>query len=114
MNLPEILHSIAPIAAERLLFSLGTGTALAAAVWLLLQLLPKRDSKTSFVVWFATLLITAVLPVLGLYSMRGTAAAGPTRAVVTVSSTWALGIFLAWASVALVGLLRVAVALLQV
>jgi beta-lactamase regulating signal transducer with metallopeptidase domain len=114
MNLPYILHSIAPVAAERLLFSLGIGTLLAVVVGLLLQLLPKRDSKTSFVVWFSTLLITAALPLTGLYSNNGTGASGPTHAMVTVSSSWATGIFFAWASVALVGLVRVTLALLQV
>jgi bla regulator protein blaR1 len=112
MNFPYILHSVAPIAAERLLFSMGIGTLLAMVVWLLLQLLPKRDSKTSFVVWFSTLLVTAALPFL--YSGHGTTAATPTRAVVTVSSSWAAGIFVVWASVTLVGLVRVALALLQV
>lgn len=114
MNLPEILHSIAPMAAERLLFSLGIGSMLALAVWLLLQVLPKRDSKTSFVVWFATLLITATLPLLGLYSGRGARAVGVAHALVTVSSWWAAAIFLIWAGAALVGLLRVALALVQV
>ncbi len=114
MNLPEILHSIAPAAAERLLFSLGIGTVLALVVWLLLQLLPKRDSKTSFVVWFATLLMTAALPLMGLYSGRGAAAVEQSHAVITVSSSWATAIFFIWAGVALIGLLRVALALLQI
>jgi beta-lactamase regulating signal transducer with metallopeptidase domain len=112
MNFPYILRSVAPFAAERLLFSMGIGTLLAMVVWLLLQLLPKRDSKTSFVVWFSTLVVTAVLPFL--YSGHGTTAATPTHAVVTVSSSWAAGIFFVWASVAVVGLVRVALALLQI
>lgn len=114
MSLPEILHSIAPIAAERMLFSLGIGTVLAVLVWLLLRLLPKRDSKTNFVVWFSTLLITAALPLTGFYSNHGSGAAGATRAVLTVSSLWALAIFSLWATVTLIGLVRVALALLQV
>jgi len=114
MNLPEILHSIAPVAAERLLFSLGIGTVLALAVWLLLQLLPERDSKTNFVVWFSTLLITAALPLMGLYSGRGAARVEQSHAVVTVSSSWASAIFVLWASATLIGLLRVALALLQI
>jgi beta-lactamase regulating signal transducer with metallopeptidase domain len=112
MNFPYILHSVAPIAAERLLFSIGIGTLLAMVVWLLLQLLPKQDSKTSFVVWFSTLAVTAVLPFL--YSGHGATAATPTHAVVTVSSWWAAGIFFVWASVAVAGLVRVALALLQI
>ncbi len=112
MNFPDILHSVAPIAAERLLFSMGIGTLLAMVVWLLLQLLPERDSKTSFIVWFSTLVVTAALPFL--YSGHGATAAAPTHAVVTVSSSWAAGIFFLWASVTIAGLVRVALALLQI
>jgi beta-lactamase regulating signal transducer with metallopeptidase domain len=114
MNLPEILHSIAPVAAERLLFSLGIGTVLALAVWLLLQLLPKRDSRASFIVWFATLLMTAALPLLGMYWGRGAGAVEQRHAVVTVASWWASAIFLVWGGASLIGLLRVALALLQI
>ena len=114
MTFPTGIHSIAPIAAERLLFSLGIGTLLAVMVWLLLYLLPKRDSRTSFVVWFSTLLLTALLPLPGLYLSRGHGAATPAHAAITVSSSWAVGIFLVWASVAVIGLGRVALALWQV
>ncbi|HKV94689.1 MAG TPA: M56 family metallopeptidase [Candidatus Angelobacter sp.] len=112
MSLP--LHTIAPVAAERLLFSLGIGTLLAVMVWLLLYLLPKRDSRTSFAVWFSTLLVTALLPLPGLYLSGGRGAATPAHAAITVSSSWAVGIFFVWASVTVIGLARVALALLQV
>ncbi|HKD78115.1 MAG TPA: M56 family metallopeptidase [Candidatus Angelobacter sp.] len=114
MNLPEILRAMAPLTAERLLFSLGIGSLLAVLVWLLLYLLPKRDSRTSFVVWFSTLLITALLPLVGLHSIHGAGSAGGSRAVITVSSSWATMIFFVWASTAIVGLVRVVLALLQV
>jgi bla regulator protein blaR1 len=114
MSLPMDLHSVAATAAERLLFSLATGTMLALAVGLLLRLLPRRDSRASFAVWFATLVITAVLPLAGFVSGRGAAAEQTTRAVVTISSSWAVAMFLAWAVVALIGLARVALALWQV
>ncbi|HET9283960.1 MAG TPA: M56 family metallopeptidase [Candidatus Angelobacter sp.] len=114
MNFPASIHSIAPIAAERLLFSLGIGTLLAVMVWLLLYLLPKRDSRTSFAVWFSTLLVTALLPLPGLYLGRGHGTIASAHAAVTVSSSWAVGIFLVWASVTVIGLARVALALLQV
>src|ERR1041384_4509440 len=101
-------HWLASIAAERLLFSLGVGTLLAIIVWLLLRFFPQKDSRTSFAVWFATLVITAALPLLGLFAARGS---GRSAAVVTVSAAWAVYIFIGWAIIAFVGLLRVAVAL---
>ena len=104
-------HWLASIAAERLLFSLGVGTLLAIIVWLLLRFFPQKDSRTSFAVWFATLVITAALPLLGLFAARGS---GRSAAVVTVSAAWAVYIFIGWAIIAFVGLLRVAVALWQV
>jgi beta-lactamase regulating signal transducer with metallopeptidase domain len=113
MGFSTDLYSIASMAAERLLFSLGLGTLLALVVWLLLRVFPKKDSRTSFAVWFATLLITAALPVLSLYS-ASTGKGGAPQAVITVSALWAVYIFLAWAVAAGLGLARVAVALWQV
>jgi len=105
------LHWLASAAAERLLFSLGVGTLLAIIVWLLLRVFPRKDSRTSFAVWFATLVITAALPLLGLFTAYGSKRSA---AVVTVSAGWAVYIFIGWATIALVGVLRVAVALWQV
>ena len=114
MSSPMDLHYVAATAAERLLFSLATGTLLALVVWLLLRLIPRRDSRASFAVWFATLVITAMLPLAGTISGHGAGQAEPTGAVVTISSSWAVGIFLTWAGLALIGLARVALALWQV
>jgi beta-lactamase regulating signal transducer with metallopeptidase domain len=106
------LHWIASFAAERLLFSLGMGTLLALVVWLLLRLLPNRDSRTSFAVWFSTLLITALLPLLSFYASHG--AGGLAAPVITISTSWAVHIVLVWAAIALAGLARVALATWQV
>src|ERR1041384_8543542 len=103
-------HWLASIAAERLLFSLGVGTLLAVIVWLLLRIFPRKDSRTSFAVWFATLVITAALPLVGLFAAHR----GGRSAVVTVSAGWAVYLFMGWATIALVGLLRVGMALWQV
>jgi bla regulator protein blaR1 len=105
-------EAIASVAAERLLFSLGVGTLLAVIVWLLLRVFPRKDSRTSFTVWFATLVIMAVLPVFG-FLVRNDVQAG-NGAVVTVSAAWATYIFFAWSGFACLGLLRVIVALWQV
>ena len=103
---------VAAAASERLLYGAVAGTLLAIAVWVLLELFPKRDSRTSFVVWFSTLLATAILPFLKFHSNYG-AGAEP-QAVVTVSAWWAWYGFLAWTVIALAGLARVVLATMQV
>src|SRR5258707_4999640 len=102
------LHWIASVAAKRLLFSLGIGTLLALVVWFLLRFLPKRDSRTSFAVWFSTLLITAALPLIGLHSSHAASVARPAEAVITISTSWAVYVFVGLAAIALAGLARVA------
>src|SRR5262245_32816920 len=108
-------HGIAASASGLLIYSVTAGTLLAAAVWLLLQVFPRRDSRTSFAVWFATLLATALLPLLSLHGRGGAGSAGSgPGAVVTVSTSWAWCIFGIWAVVAAAGLARVALATVQV
>jgi beta-lactamase regulating signal transducer with metallopeptidase domain len=110
MNFAANLQAIAATASERLLYSAVAGTLLAAAVWFLLQMLPKRDSRTSFAVWFSTLLATAILPLLSMHpeGNGGTGSAG--HALITVSTQWASYIFLAWGILAMAGLVRVLMA----
>jgi beta-lactamase regulating signal transducer with metallopeptidase domain len=106
-------HGVAAAVSQRLLFSAVGGTLLAAAVWLLLQVFPKRDSRTNFAVWFSTLLATALLPVLSFYLERRSAAPSKTPAVFTVSASFASYLFFAWAAIALAGLARVVLATFQ-
>jgi beta-lactamase regulating signal transducer with metallopeptidase domain len=106
-------HGMATAASERLLFSAVGGTLLAAAVWLLLQLFPKRDSRTNFAIWFSTLLATAMLPLLSLYLEGRAVAPGGSPAVFTVSTSIAWYVFVVWAVIALTGLARVVVATFQ-
>jgi beta-lactamase regulating signal transducer with metallopeptidase domain len=106
-------HSLATAVSQRLLFSAVGGTLLAAAVWLLLQLFPKRDSRTNFAVWFSTLLATALLPVLSFYLERRSAAPNDAPAVFTVSTSIASYLFIIWAVIALAGLARVVLATFQ-
>src|SRR6201996_7780031 len=106
-------HGFAANAAERFIYSAIAGTALAIAVWFLLQLFSKKDSRTSFVVWFSTLLATALLPFVDLHSGSAVSAPAP-HAVFTISASWALYLFAAWGVIAFAGLVRVAFATLQV
>ncbi|MGB8131416.1 MAG: M56 family metallopeptidase [Candidatus Angelobacter sp.] len=111
MNLD--FHGVATLVSQRLLFSAVGGTLLAAAVWFLLQLFPKRDSRTNFAIWFSTLLATAMLPLLGLYLEGRAVAPGGSPAVITVSTSIAWYVFIAWAVIALAGLARVVLATFQ-
>ncbi len=106
------LHGVATAVSQRLLFSAVGGTLLAAAVWLLLQLFPKRDSRTNFAIWFSTLLATALLPVLSFY-LESKSAPGGSPAVFTVSTSTASYLFMVWAVIALAGLTRVVLATFQ-
>lgn len=107
-------HGFAANAAERFIYSALAGTALAAAVWFLLQVFSKKDSRTSFIVWFSTLLATALLPLVDMHSSSGAGEVSAPHAVFTISTSWALYLFLAWAVIAFAGLVRVAFATLQV
>jgi len=112
MNFAYGFHGLATAVSEGLLYSAIAGTLLASAVWSLLRLFPRRNSRTSFAIWFSTLLATALLPLMRLPSLDGANSAGG-HALVTVSTAWAWYVFLAWAGGASIGLLRVALATVQ-
>jgi beta-lactamase regulating signal transducer with metallopeptidase domain len=114
MNFASGFHGLAAEISEGLLYCAIAGTLLASAVWFLLRLFPRRNSRTSFAVWFSTLLATALLPLVRLLSNSsdGANSAGA-HAVVTVSTAWAWYVFLAWAGFAGIGLARVALATVQ-
>lgn len=112
MNFASGFHWLATAVSENLFYSAVAGTLLASAVWFLLRLFPRRNSRTSFAVWFSTLVATALLPLMRLLSNGGANGAGE-HALVTVSSSWAWYVFLAWAGFAGIGLARVALATVQ-
>jgi beta-lactamase regulating signal transducer with metallopeptidase domain len=106
-------HGVATVVSQRLLFSAVGGTLLAAAVWLLVQLFPRRDSRTNFAIWFSTLLATAMLPLLSFYLESRAGAPGGSPAVFTVSTSVAWYAFIVWAVIAFTGLARVVLATFQ-
>jgi beta-lactamase regulating signal transducer with metallopeptidase domain len=112
MNFASGFYGLAAEVSEGLLYSAIAGTLLASAVWFLLRLFPRRNSRTSFAVWFSTLLATALLPLVRLLSGDAANSAGE-HALVTVSTAWAWYVFLAWAGFAGIGLARVALATFQ-
>ncbi|HEY6305123.1 MAG TPA: M56 family metallopeptidase [Candidatus Angelobacter sp.] len=121
MTLPPSTHWFAAVVFERMLYCLAEGTALAAVVALVLRLVPQRNSRTRFAVWFATLAAVIVLPLVPMGTAMGKASgvgglspSGSAHAILTLSSTWAEYILLGWVAVAGLGLLRVAASLRQI
>jgi beta-lactamase regulating signal transducer with metallopeptidase domain len=114
MNFAPVFHNIATAASERLLYSAIGGTLLAILVGFLLQLFPRRDSRTNFAVWFSTLLATAILPLVSLHADAKSTGSSATHALFTISSSWAWYAFMLWAVVAVAGLARVVLATIQV
>ncbi len=64
MSLPPNFQWLAALLLDRMLICLVGGTALVAAVSLLLHLAPRKNSQTRFAVWLSTLIAIAVLPLL--------------------------------------------------
>jgi beta-lactamase regulating signal transducer with metallopeptidase domain len=108
------LNELARISAASLLNCVLDGVGIALFAWILLRLVGRRNSSTRFAVWFFALLAIAMLPVLGVAaSSARLTSAGSAGSAITVPRSWALDIFLVWAAIAGVALLRVGVGLLQ-
>ncbi|HMF89304.1 MAG TPA: M56 family metallopeptidase, partial [Candidatus Angelobacter sp.] len=107
-------NSIAALALDRMLYCLAEGVALAALLSLAMRLFPPKSSRTRFAVGFSALVALAMLPVLGAVAMPAAHAkanlpgANPHEALLTIPASWAAAVFVVWATLALLGLLRVA------
>jgi beta-lactamase regulating signal transducer with metallopeptidase domain len=106
-----VLNQLARVSAESMLNGMLDGLAIGLFAWLLLRAVGRRNSSTRFAVWFFALLAIAALPVLG--AAASSARAGSAGSAITIPSSWALDIFLAWAVIAGVALLRIGVGLWQ-
>jgi bla regulator protein blaR1 len=100
-----------PAAVQAMFYCLAEGTVLAGLVWLLLRLVPRRNSGTRFAIWFSTLVAMVLLPFLGAFP-RSTAMAQPGHGI-TISNSVAYGLFYGWLAIAGIGLARVAIGLWQ-
>jgi beta-lactamase regulating signal transducer with metallopeptidase domain len=106
------LNQLARLSAESMLNCLLEGVVIGLFAWILLRVVGRRNSTTRFAVWFSALLAIAALPVLGV-AAAGSAQAGRVASAITVPSSWAFYIFILWAAIAAVLLLRVGIGLLQ-
>ena len=104
------LHVIAQLSAERMLNCLAAGLVIALFAWMLLRLIGRRNSGTRFAVWFCALLAIAVSPFLQISPNNATFPMSD-GAAITMPRVWALYLFVAWTSIAAVGLARVAAGL---
>lgn len=103
------LQTLATTAIERVLNSLPAGLLVALLAWALLRLLPKQNSRTRFVVWFAALLAVAVIPLAGGFlhrSMASTLFQG--TAAFSLPASWAGALFVVWALAVCVMMARLA------
>ena len=105
------LNQLARMSAASMLNCMLEGIAIGLFAWILLRVVGRRNSSTRFAVWFSALLTIAALPVLGIAA--SSAHAGSAGSAITVPGSWALDIFLVWAAIAGVALLRVGVGLWQ-
>ena len=102
------LQSLAQLSAERIINCTAEGMVIALLAWVLLRAIgPRNSSNTRFAVWFAALLGIAALPLFGNWAASGTELTQ--RSEISLPASWALYVFAAWALMAFVGLLRVAV-----
>ncbi|PYP89847.1 MAG: hypothetical protein DMG65_12765 [Candidatus Angelobacter sp. Gp1-AA117] len=112
----DALHAVARISVEQMLYCLVEGTLLACLVGLLLRMLPRRNSGTRFVVWFSALLAMLLLPFLSgaaKTAMVNSTQSSTAKPALVIASSWSLSIFGAWAAIAALALLRVAVGMWQ-
>ncbi|HWY55977.1 MAG TPA: M56 family metallopeptidase [Terriglobales bacterium] len=105
------LDHVARMSAGSILNCMLEGLAIGLFAWILLRVLGRRNSSTRFAVWFSALLAIAALPVIRV--AVSTPQAGTAGSAITVPSSWAFDIFIVWALIAGVWLLRVGAGLLQ-
>jgi beta-lactamase regulating signal transducer with metallopeptidase domain len=97
-------QTLAQVSAGRVLNTMSEGVALAGLSWLVLRWVGGRSAVTRFAVWFSTLLAVVSLPLLA----RTSSSAGWRKPELELSSAWAKDLFIAWAAIASVLLIRLA------
>lgn len=98
------LHAIAQLTALKAMDSLIEGSFVALFAAVVLRAARRHNAGARFAIGFSALMAIAILPVLAL-SHRG-AISGAAHPVFTISESWALYLFAAWAVIASWSLLR--------
>ena len=108
------LDALARLSAERMLNCLAQGMVIALFAWVLLRIFGRQNSSTRFAVWFSALVGIAALPwIVPLTSSSSVPKTGVGGSLITVPGSWAPAMFLVWAVIASVAMLRVALGLWQ-
>ncbi|MGH9494720.1 MAG: M56 family metallopeptidase [Candidatus Sulfotelmatobacter sp.] len=103
------LQSIAQFSALRIVESLAGGTVIGLFAVALLGLAHRQNAATKYAIGFSALAAIALLPVISLLSLRSGVAESELRPAITVSDSWAIYLFAAWAIIAgwfLIGVVR--------
>jgi beta-lactamase regulating signal transducer with metallopeptidase domain len=106
-----MIELLAQQVATGLVNSLPAGVGIALLAWGLLRAMGRQNSATRFAVWFAALAGIAALP---LMHHSGVPAVAGAAAPWTLPVSWGTYIFVAWAIIATLALLRVASGFLHV
>src|ERR1017187_6654987 len=114
MILPLHLQAIAEASVTGILISIAGGIPIALFVWAGLGM-RRQSSGTRFAVWYTVLLMISLLPLFqhmqtGAFLSTGGA---PAHSLISISSSWAVGIFAVWGVLASIGLFRVAVGVMR-
>jgi beta-lactamase regulating signal transducer with metallopeptidase domain len=114
MNALMSLDTLARFSAERMLNSVVEGLAVALLAWAALRVTGWRNSNARFAVWFLALLSIAALPWLGALRWSGTTGPEANSSPIVLPAHWALLLFVIWAVIAALALIRVGVGMWQV
>lgn len=98
------LHAVAQLTALRVVDSLIEGTFVALFAAIVLRAARRHNAGARFAISFSALMAIAVLPFLAL--SHHSVISGTGHAAITVSESWALYLFVAWALIASWSLLR--------
>ncbi len=116
MTAAVLISGVVPFAVQGIFTSVAEGTLLATLVWLVIRLIPQRNSGTRFAIWFSTLLAIALLPFLSVLSRipKSSGSVSPSSSGIVLAPIVGYSIFYAWLLIATLGLARVALGLWQV
>jgi beta-lactamase regulating signal transducer with metallopeptidase domain len=104
------LPALIDLAAAAFVNALPQGLAVAAFSWAVLRVLPRRNARTRFAVWFVALLAIAVLTIVP-GSSAGHFVATRVKPQMTLPNSWAAVIVALWAVIATLALSRIALGL---
>ena len=113
IGVSNLVNAAAQVTAERMLDALLIGAVLAVFAWVLLRALPRPNSSTRFAVWFTALLATVFLPLFH-GPQQAFGHVGPTvQPLISVPGSWALYLFVGWAVLTGIALVRVGLGFLE-